>query len=108
MKYAVVFDSKADANKLLEMINTCRINAVLVEMVEDSFMETAYAAMDTMRKYCLYMEKTDSERKLSKLKADYTKAYHAFVQEPTPSMASILKRMGGKIKRDGKKLEQQS
>jgi hypothetical protein len=107
MKYAVVFDSKADAQKLLELMNTARINAVLVEIFEDSFMETSYAAMDAMQKYCLYVEKTDSEKKLSKLKADYVKAWTAFTQAPTPSMASVLKRMGAKIKRDSKKLEKQ-
>lgn len=108
MKYAVVFDSKADAQKLLELMNTTRINAVLVEMIEDSFMETSYAAIDAMKKYCIYMEKTDSERKLAKLKLDYVKAYGAFMQAPTPSMASVVKRMGAKIKRDSKKLEKQA
>jgi hypothetical protein len=108
MKYAVVFDSKADAQKLLELMNTTRINAVLVEMFEDSFMETSHSAMSAMMKYCLSLEKTDSERKLAKLKADYVKAYTAFMQAPTPSMASVVKRMGAKVQRDSKKLEKQA
>jgi len=108
MKYAVVFDSKADAQPLLELLNVTRIKAVGVELIEDSFMETSYAAMDAMKKYCLFLEKTDSEKKLAKLKQEYMKAYTAFRQAPTPAMASVLKRMGSKIKRDSKKLEQQS
>lgn len=107
MKYAVVFDSKADAQKLLELMNHTRINAVLVEMFEDSFMESSYSAMGAMQKYCLLLEKTDSEKKLSKLKADYVKAYTAFMQAPTPSMASVIKHMGAKIQRDSKKLEKE-
>jgi hypothetical protein len=108
MKYAVVFDSKADAQPLLEFLNVTRIKAVGVELIEDSYMATANAAVDSMKAYCLFLEKTDSEKKLAKLKQEYMKAYAAFQQAPTPAMASVLKRMGSKIKRDSKKLEQQS
>jgi hypothetical protein len=106
MKYAVVFDSKADSQKLLEFLDVARIRAVSVELIEDSYSETSLAAHDAMVKYCLYLEKSDSEKKLAKLRKDYVKAYTAFQQAPTPAMASVLKRMGDKIKRDRKKLEQ--
>ena len=107
MKYAVVFDSKADAQKLLELLDVAHIKAVGVELIEDSYSDMAMAAMGSMRTYCLMLEKTDNEKKLAKLKQDYVKAYTAFQQAPTPAMASVLKRMGNKIKRDSKKLEQQ-
>jgi hypothetical protein len=106
MKYAIVFDSKADSQKLLELLDVSRIKAVSVELIEDSYSEMAAAAMDSMKRYVLYMEKTDSEKKLAKLRKEYVKAYVAFQQAPTPAMASVLKRMGNKIKRDSKKLEQ--
>lgn len=106
MKYAVVFDSKADAQKLLEFLDIAKINAVGMELIEDTYVESSLAAHDAMVKYCLYLEKSDSEKKLAKLRKDYIKAYTAFQQAPTPAMASVLKRMGSKIKRDSKKLEQ--
>lgn len=106
MKYAVVFDSKADAQKLLEFLDVAKINAVDMELIEDTYAGTLLTAHDAMVKYCIYLEKSDSEKKLAKLRKDYMKACIAFQQAPTPAMASVLKRMGSKIKRDSKKLEQ--
>ena len=105
MKYAVVFDSKTDAQKLLELLEVARIKAVHMELIEDTYSEMAAVAMDSMKRYVLYLEKTDSEKKLAELRKDYLKAYTAFQQEPTPAMASVLKRMGAKIKRDSKRVE---
>jgi hypothetical protein len=108
MKYAVLFDASADAQKLFEFLQMAKINATMVECIEDSYSATALKAWDAMRDYCLLIEKETSERKLRKLKDDYMRANVAFKQAPTPVLASVIKRLSSAVKREIKKAKVQA
>jgi len=94
MRYAIIFESKVDADKLGGLLKQMRIQHVTIEMLEDSVLDMYTNGFDQMRELLIKAYATPVE----KLQDELERAKKAFAANPTPSGSSIIKRLQGKLR----------
>ena len=88
--YAVMFNSAADAAKLVEFLRVARIPYTKFETVDETFMDTYTSMFNALKE--AYLPSIALEREL-------TQALKAFHQNPNPALSTVIKSLRGKVKR---------
>ena len=94
MFYAVLFESPAQRDKLLDFLKAARITAHSVEVLEPSMTAEYNRMMELMK---------DVIDPVRKHRRDLERAQAAFMQAPSPTLASAIKRIKAAIRREEKK-----
>ena len=99
MKYAVMFDSKADAKTLENFLSVAKIRHAGIEVLDEGVMAMAFEMQRSCMELVIAVEAEASTRKLNKLRDEFARCCKAFEQAPTPALSTVLKTLAGQVKR---------
>jgi len=93
MFYAVLFESPVQRDEMIELLKTVKIKAHSVEVLEPSMTAEYNRMMELMK---------DVIDPVRKHRRDLERAQAAFMQAPSPTLASVIKRIKAAIRREEK------
>lgn len=92
--FAVLFNSPADRDTLIELLKSAKIRSHSVEIVEDSYIAECHRMMEQMM---------DVIEPVRKHRRDLERAQRAFAQDPSPRLATAIKQLKAAIRREERK-----